>query len=132
MLSPMTVRLPAVAVAVAVVLPMAVATVVAVEPPLRCATTRATAVLVRQLPPPFVPRRPPQWWKKWLLNRCLKRQPLHLRSRRCLQAAPVVAVQRPADRAKALLILLINPTDSVEPMGLIERIKGLFVRSAGR
>ena len=25
-----------------------------------------------------------------------------------------------------------NPTDSVEPMGLINRIKGVFVRSAGR
>ena len=25
-----------------------------------------------------------------------------------------------------------SPTDSVEPMGLIERIKGVFVRSAGR
>ena len=25
-----------------------------------------------------------------------------------------------------------NPTDSVEPMGLITRIKGVFVRSAGR
>ena len=25
-----------------------------------------------------------------------------------------------------------SPTDSVEPMGLINRIKGVFVRSAGR
>ena len=25
-----------------------------------------------------------------------------------------------------------SPTDSMEPMGLIERIKGVFVRSAGR
>ena len=25
-----------------------------------------------------------------------------------------------------------SPTDSVEPMGLIERIRGVFVRSAGR
>ena len=25
-----------------------------------------------------------------------------------------------------------NPTDSVEPMGLMNRIKGVFVRSAGR
>ncbi len=25
-----------------------------------------------------------------------------------------------------------SPTDSVEPMGLIERIKGVFARSAGR
>ena len=62
MLSPMTVRLPAVAVAVAVALPMAVATaVVAVEPPLRCGTTRAMAALARLPLPLCVQRRPPQW-----------------------------------------------------------------------
>ena len=61
MLSPMTVRLPAVAVVVAVALPMAVATaVVAVEPPLRCGTTRAMAALARLPLPLCVQRRPPQ------------------------------------------------------------------------
>ena len=116
MLSPTTVQLPAVAVVVAVALPMAVATVVAVELPLRCATTRATAVLVRQLPLPCVPRRQLQWWRKWLLNRRLKRQLLLPRSRRCLQAAPVVVVQRPANRTK---ILLISPIGSTESVGLL-------------
>ena len=118
MLSPMTVRLPAVAVAVAVALPMAVATAVAVEPPLRCGTTRAMAALARLPLPLCVQRRPPQWWRKWLLNRWLKRQPLP-RSQRCLQAAPVVVVQRPADRAKTPLILLISPIGSTESVGLL-------------
>ena len=118
MLSPMTVQLPAVAVVVAVALPMAVATVV-VELPLRCGTTRGTAVLVRQLRPPCVPRRQPQWWRKWLLNRWLKRQLLLPRSRRCLQAAPVVVVQRPADRVKTPLILSISPIGSMESVGLL-------------
>ena len=112
MLSPMTVRLPAVAVVVAVALPMAVATVVEVEPPLRCGTLRATVVLARQPLPPFVRRRQRQWWRKWLLNRLLKSQPLLLRSRRCLQAVPVVVVQRPAERAKTHLILLTSPIGS--------------------
>ena len=120
MLSPMTVRLPAVAVAVAVALPMAVATaVVAVEPPLRCGTTRAMAGLARQHQPPSAPLRQPQWWRKWLLNRWLKRQPLLPRSRRCLQAAPVVVVQRPADRTKTPSILLISPIGSPESVGLL-------------
>ena len=52
----MTVRLPVVGVVVAVALPMAVATVVAVEPLLRCGTLRATSVLARQPLPPFVQR----------------------------------------------------------------------------
>ena len=118
MLSPMTVRLLAVAVVVAVVLHMAVATVVAVEPPLRCGTTRAMAGLARQHRLPYVQLRQPQWWKKWLLNRWLKRQPQLPRSRRCLQAAPVVVVQRPAERAKTPLILLISPIGSLESVGL--------------
>ena len=119
MLSPMTVQLPAVAVVVAVARPLAVATVVAVELPLRCATTRATAGLARQPQPLCVLRRQPQWWRKWLLNRWLKRQPPLPRSRRCLQAAPVVVVQRPADRAKTPLILLISPIGSTESVGLL-------------
>ena len=119
MLSPMIVRLPAVAVVVAVARPMAVATVVAVEPPLRCATTRATAVLVRQpLPPCALLLRPP-WWRKSPPNRLSKRQPQLLRSRTCLQAALVVVVQRPADRAKTPLILLISPIGSTESVGLL-------------
>ena len=119
MLSLMIVRLPAAAVGVVVALPMAVATAVAVEPPLRCGTTRAMVGLARQHQPPSAPLRQPQWWRKWLLNRWLKRQPPLPRSRRCLQAAPVVVVQRPAERAKTPLILLISPIDSVEPMGLL-------------
>ena len=119
MLSPMTVRLPAAAVGVAVALPMAVATAEAVEPPLRCETTRAMVGLARQHRPPPVPLRQPQWWRKWLLNRWLKRQPQLPRSRRCLQAAPVVVVQRPADRAKTPLILLISPIGSTESVGLL-------------
>ena len=115
----MIVRLPAVVVVVAVALPMAVAMVVAVEPPLRCGTTRATAGLARQPLPPCVQRRQPQWWRKWLLNRWLKRQLLLPRSQRCLQAAPVVVVQRPADRAKIPLILLISPIGSTESVGLL-------------
>ena len=119
MLSPMTVRLPAVAVVVAVALPMAVATAVAAEPPLRCGTTRAMAALARQPQPLCVLRRQTQWWRKWLLNRWLKRQPLLPRSRRCRQAAPVVVVQRPADRAMTPLILLISPIGSTESVGLL-------------
>ena len=118
MLSPMTVLLPAVVVAVAVALPMAVVMVVAVEPPLRCGTIRAMVALARPPLPLCVQRRPPQWWRKWLLNRWLKRQPLP-RSQRCLQAAPVVVVQRPADRAKTPLILLISPIGSTESVGLL-------------
>ena len=114
MQSPMTVRLPAVAVVVAVALPMAVAMVVEVEPPLRCGTLRATVVLARQPLPPFVQRRQRQWWRKWLLNRLLKSQPRLLRSRRCLQVVPVVVVQRLVERAIASLILLISPICSVE------------------
>ena len=116
MLRPMTVRLPAVAV---VALPMAVVMAVAVELPLRCGTTRATAGLARQPLPPCVPRRQPQWWRKWLLNRWLKRQHRLPRSRTCLLAAPVVVVQRPAERAKAPLILFISPIGSVESVGLL-------------
>ena len=119
MQSPMTVRLPAVAVVVAVALPMAVGMVVEVEPPLRCGTLRATVVLARQPLPPFVRRRQRQWWRKWLLNRLLKSQPLLLRSRRCLQAVPVVVVQRPADLAKIPLSLLICPIGSEESVGLL-------------
>ena len=119
MLSPMTVRLPAVEVAVAVALPMAVATAVAVALPLPCGTIRAMAGLARQPQSPCVLRRQPQWWRKWLLNRWLKRQPLLPRSRRCLQAAPVVDVQRPADRAKTPLSLLISPIGSMESVGLL-------------
>ena len=117
MQSPMTVRLPAVAVAVVVDLPMAVATVVAVEPRHRYVLIRSTAVLARQPLPPFVQRRQPQWWRKWLLNRLLKSQPLLLQSRRCLQAVPVVVVQRPADWAKIPLSLLISPIGSVDSVG---------------
>ena len=119
MLSLMIVRLPAAAVGVVVALPMAVATAVAVEPPLRCGTTRAMVGLARQHQPPSAPLRQPQWWRKWLLNRWLKRQPRLPRSRRCLQAAPVVVVQRPAERAKTPLILLISPIGSTESMGLL-------------
>ena len=119
MLSLMIVRLPAAAVGVVVALPMAVATAVAVEPPLRCGTTRAMVGLARQHQPPSAPLRQPQWWRKWLLNRWLKRQPLLPRSRRCLQAAPVVVVQRPAERAKTPLILLISPIGSSESVGLL-------------
>ena len=118
MLSPMTVQLPAVAVVEAVALPMAVATAVAVELPLRCATTRATAGLARQPLPPCVPRPQPQWWRKWLLNRWLKRLRRLLLSRRCLQVVPVVAVQRPVDRTKTPLILSISPIGSTESVGL--------------
>ena len=116
--SPMIVRLPAVAVVVAVALPMAVAMVVEVEPPLRCETLRATVVLARQPLPPFVRRRQRQWWRKSPPNRWLKRQPRLPWSRRCLQAVPVVVVQRPAERATAPLVLLISPIGSTEPMGL--------------
>ena len=119
MLSPMTVRPPAVAVAVAVALLMAVATAVAVELPLRCGTTRAMVGLARQHQPPSAPLRQPQWWRKWLLNRWLKRQPPLRRSRKCLQAAPVVVVQRPAERAKTPLILSISPIGSTESVGLL-------------
>ena len=119
MLSPMTVRLPAVAVAVAVALPMAVATAVAAEPPLRCGTTRATAVLAREPLPPCVQRRPPQWWRKSLLSRWLKRLRRLLLSQRCLQVVLVVAVQRPADRTKTSLILWISPIGSAESVGLL-------------
>ena len=117
MLSPMTVRLPAVAVVVAVALPMAVAMAVALQ--LRCGTTRAMVGLARQLLPPCVPRLQPQWWRKSPLNRWLKRQPPLPQSPRCLQAAPVVVVQRPADRAKIPLILLISPIGSTESVGLL-------------
>ena len=101
MLSPMTVRLPVDVVVVAVVPPMGVAMAVAVEPQLRCVPTRAIAGLARQHLPPCVQRRQPQWWRKWLLNRWLTRQSRLPLSRRCLQVAPVVVVQRPAERAKA-------------------------------
>ena len=117
--SPMTVRLPVVGVVVAVALPMAVATVVAVEPLLRFGTLRATCVLARQPLLPFVQRRQRQWWRKWLLNRLLKSQPRLLRSRRCLQAVPVVVVQRPAERSITPLILLISPIGSLESVGLL-------------
>ena len=123
MLSLMIVRLPAAAVGVVVALPMAVATAVAVEPPLQCGTTRAMVGLARQHQPPSAPLRQPQWWRKWLLNRWLKRQPLLPRSRRCLQAAPVVVVQRPAERAKTPLILLISPIGSTESMGLLISVR---------
>ena len=121
MLSPMIVRLPAVAVVAAVALPMAVATVVAVELQLRCAPTRATAVLALQPRPPCVQRQQLLLWRKWLPNRLLRplllsRRPL---SRRCLQAVPVVVVQRPADLAKTPLILLISPIGSLESVGFL-------------
>ena len=115
----MIVRLPAVAVVVAVAPPTAVATVVAVALPLQCGTTRATAGLARQPLPPCVQRRQPQWWRKWLRNRWLKRQPRLPPSRRCLQAAPAVVVQLPADRSKTPLILLISPIGSTESVGLL-------------
>ena len=115
MLSPMTVRLPAVAVVVAVALPMAVATVVAVEPRHRCVLIRSTVVLVRQRLLLSVQRQQPLWWRKCLLNRLLRKSlPRLLQSRRCLQAVPVVVVQRPADRAKIPLNLLISPIGSVD------------------
>ena len=117
--SPMTVRLLVVGVVVAVALPMAVATVVAVEPLLRCGTLRAMVGLARQPLLPCVQRRQRQWWRKWLLNGLLKRQPRLLRSRRCLQAVPAVVVQRPAERAIAPLILLISPIGSLESVGLL-------------
>ena len=115
--SPMIVRLPAVAVVVAVALLMAAAMAVAL--PLRCATTRAMVGLARQPLPPCVLRPQPQWWRKSPLNQLLKRPPPLPRSPRCLQAAPVVVVQRPADRAKILLILLISPIGSTESVGLL-------------
>ena len=119
MLSPMTVRLPAVEVAVAVALPMAVATAVAVALPLPCGTIRAMAGLARQPLPPCVQRRQLQWWRKWLLSRWLKRLPRLLLSRRCLQVVPVVVVQRPADRANTPLILSISPIGSMESVGIL-------------
>ena len=104
----MTVRLPAVAVAVAVAPPMAAAMAVGVERLLLCAPTKATkamAVPVHQRRPPFVRRQQPLWWKKWLLNR-LWRKLLLLSNRRlsqrCRQAVPVVVAPRPAERLKAL------------------------------
>ena len=122
MQSPMTVRHRAVAVVVEAGLPMAVATVVA-EPPHLCAPTKPMAVAVRahprRLPSVLQLQRPQQrqlWWRKWLPNRLLKRQ-LRPRNRRCLQAAPVAVVQRPAERAKALLILLSSPIGSGESVG---------------
>ena len=118
MQSLMTVRLPAVVVVVVVALPMAVAPVV-VEPRHRCVLIRSTVVLVRQRLLLSVQRQQLLWWRKWLLNRWLKRQPRLPRSRRCPQAAPVVVVQRPADRAKTPLILLISPIGSTESMGLL-------------
>ena len=116
----MTVRHRAVAVVAEAGLPMAVATVVA-EPPHLFAPTKPMAMAVRAHPRrlPSVPLRQPQWWRKWLLNRWLKRQYPLRRSRRCLQAAPVVVVQRPAERAKTPLILLISPIGSLESVGLL-------------
>ena len=119
MLSLMTVRLPAVAVVVAVAPLMAVATVEEVEPQLRCATTRATAALARQLRHPSVRQQQLQWWRKWPLNRLLKSQPRLSLSRRFLQVVPVVVVQRPVERAKTHLILLISPIGSTESVGLL-------------
>ena len=120
MLSPMTVRLPAVAVVVAVALPMAVATAVAVEPLHRCVPIRATVVLVRQRQLLSVQRQQPLWWRKWLPNRLLRKLLSRLpQSRRCLQAAPVVVVQRLAERPKASLILSISPIGSLESVGLL-------------
>ena len=120
MQSPMTVRHRAVAVLGEAGLPMAVATLVEVEPPLRCAPIRAMAmaVLVRQRRLPCELLRPPLWWRKWLPNRLLRKLSLSkpLPSQRCLRAAPVV-VQRPAERAKAPLILLISPIGSGESVG---------------
>ena len=120
MQSLMTVRLPAVAVVVVVALPMAVATVVAVEPRHRCVLIRSTVVLVRQRLLLSVQRQQLLWWRKWLLNRLLRKSlPRLLQSRRCLQAVPVVVVQRPADRAKIPLSLLISPIGSVDSVGLL-------------
>ena len=119
MLSPMIVRLPAVVVVVVVALPMAVATVV-VEPRHRCVLTRSTVVLVRPRLLLSVQRQQLLWWRKWLLNRLLRKSlPRLLQSRRCLQAVPVVVVQRPADRAKIPLSLLISPIGSVDSVGLL-------------
>ena len=124
MLSPMIVRRRAVAVVVEVVPPMAVVTVV-VEHPLLCAPIRAmaTVVLAHQRRPPSVRRQQqqPLWWRKWLPNRLSRK--LLLRNsrskRKCLQGAPVVVVQRPAERAKAPVILFISPIGSVESVGLL-------------
>ena len=115
----MTVRLPAVVVVVVVALPMAVATVV-VEPRHRCVLIKSTVVLVRQRLLLSVQRQQLLWWRKWLLNRLLRKSlPRLLQSRRCLQAVPVVVVQRQADRAKIPLSLLISPIGSVESVGLL-------------
>lgn len=87
MLSPMIVRLPAVAVAGAVGLPMAVAMVeVEAEPPLQYAPTRAMVmgVLALQHRLLFVPLQPQLLWRRCLLNRWLKRQPRLPQSRKCL------------------------------------------------
>ena len=117
----MTVRLPAVAVVVAVALPMAVATAVAEELLLQFAPTRAMAMAALARPRRLLCVLLQQllWWSKWLLNQWLKRQYPLRRSRRCLQAAPVVVVQRPAERAKTPLILLISPIGSPESVGLL-------------
>ena len=119
MQSPMTVRHRAVAVVGEAGLPMAVATLVEAEPPLRCAPIRAMAVLVRQRRLPCELLRPPLWWRKWLPNRLLRKLSLSkpLPSQRCLRAAPVVVVQLPAERAKAPLILSISPIGSGESVG---------------
>ena len=125
MLSPMTVRLPAVAVAGAVALPMAAAMVVVeAEPPLQCAPTRAMAMAVlalqHRLPSVRAATAVVQWWRKWLPNRLVKSCSATVcRNRRCLQAAPVVVVQRPADRTKTPLILSISPIGSTESVGLL-------------
>ena len=122
MRSRMIVQLPAVAVVVAVAPPTVVAMVV--EPPLRCAPIRAmaTAVLARQHRLLFaLLRQQPRLWRKWLLNRSSRKLLLSQRpsSQRCLQVAPVVVVQRPAERPKAPLILLISPIGFTEPVGLL-------------
>ena len=123
MQSLMIVRHRAVAVVGEAGLPMAVATLVEAEPPLRCAPIRAMAmaVLVRQRRLPCELLRPPLWWRKWLPNRLLRKLSLSnpLPSQRCLRAAPVVVVQRPAERAKAPVILFISPIGSVESVGLL-------------
>ena len=121
MLSPMIVPLPADVVVVAVAPPMVAAMAVVVEPRLRCAPTRATVVLARQHRLPCVQRRQLLLWRKWLLNRLLRPLLLSRRppSRRCLPAVPVVVVQRPAERAKAPLILLISPIGSLESVGFL-------------
>ena len=72
MQSLMTVRLPAVVVVVVVALPMAVAPVV-VEPRHRCVLIRSTVVLVRQRLLLSVQRQQLLWWRKWLLNRLLRK-----------------------------------------------------------